>query len=59
MLIQKHFNGFQIYTLIDFLNKKEDNEMTRIYYDLIDRKDKIMNKMRMVSKSQKQENYNI
>ena len=55
----ENFSGFKIYNLISSLRNKEDNEMTRIYYDLVDRKNKIMDKMRMVSVQQKQESYNV
>lgn len=48
-LIQEFYDNFKemkIYGLLSALKKKEDNEMTRIYYDLIERRDKVLENMR-------------
>jgi hypothetical protein len=45
-IFYENFNGFKIYRLIDSLKKNEDTEQTRIYYDLLDRKNAILDKMR-------------
>ena len=42
----KNFSGMKIYSLYSSLKKNEDNEMTRIYYELINRRDIIMTRMR-------------
>ena len=42
----EHFKEMKIYKLLSSLKKNEDNEMTRIYYDLIDRRDKVLENMR-------------
>lgn len=42
----EHFKEMKIYKLLSALKKKEDNEMTRIYYDLLDRRDKVLENMR-------------
>ena len=38
----KNFSGVKIYTLLDSLSKGEDTPATRVYYDLIDRKNQIL-----------------
>jgi hypothetical protein len=48
-LIIEFYNNFKemrIYKLLSALNNNEDNEMTRIYYDLLDRRDKVLENMR-------------
>jgi hypothetical protein len=42
----EHFKEMKIYKLLSALKKNEDNEMTRIYYDLIERRDKVLENMR-------------
>ena len=42
----EHFKEMKIYKLLSALKKNEDNEMTRIYYDLLDRRDKVLENMR-------------
>ena len=39
------FSGFRIYSLQDSLSKHEDTPATRVYYDLIDRKNRVMMNM--------------
>ena len=39
------FNGFKIYSLYDSLSKHEDTPATRVYYDLVDRKNRVMMNM--------------
>ena len=45
-IFNEHFQGFRYYGLIDSLKKKEDNEQTRVYYDLMAKRDEILDKMR-------------
>ena len=42
----EHFKEMKIYKLLSALKKNEDNEMTRIYYDLLARRDKVLENMR-------------
>lgn len=42
----KNFKEMKIYKLLSSLKNNEDNEMTRIYYDLLDRRDKVLENMR-------------
>lgn len=41
----EHFSGFGIYNLLDDMRNKKDTERTRIYYDLVRKKDEILDKM--------------
>ena len=43
----EHFNGFKVYSLAYDLQAKKDTPSTRIYYDLVDKRDKILDKMRL------------
>ena len=52
----EHFSGFKYYSLIDSLRKKEDNEQTRIYKDIIRRRNEILDKMRKYSMLQENVN---
>ena len=45
-VFNEHFSGMKIYSLLRSMKDNEDNEMTRIYYDLIDKRDHILEKMR-------------
>ena len=47
----ENFSGFKIYALYDALEKNEDNELTKVYYDLIEKRDKILGNMRDYSVS--------
>ena len=51
----KHFGGTKIYNLYKALDKKEDNEQTRVYYDLCEKRDKILDKMRLHNANNKTE----
>ena len=42
----EHFQGFKVYSLMQSLKNKEDTQQTRIYYDLVEKRDKILEKMR-------------
>lgn len=42
----KNFDGFKFYSLMQSIQNKEDNEQTRIYFDLIQKRDEILDKMR-------------
>lgn len=41
-----NFSGFRIYNLLSDLSSGKDTEQTRVYYDLVDRKNRIMENMR-------------
>lgn len=41
----ENFSGFKIYNLMSSLSNKEDNEMTRVFYELNDKRDVILEKM--------------
>lgn len=41
----EHFAGFGFYGLLDDLDKKKDTERTKIYYELINRRNEILEKM--------------
>ena len=43
----ENFSGFKIYSLWNALKSKKDTESTRVYYDLIDQRDRILDKMRL------------
>jgi len=53
----ENFSGFKIYNLLSDLKDNKDTEQTRIYNDLVARKDKIMEKMRTHQANKKEENY--
>ncbi len=55
----KNFSGFKIYNLLDDLKSNKDTELTKVYYDLVNKKNKIMDKMRMTSASKKEETDNL
>ena len=46
----KNFEGMKIYSLRGSLKKKEDNEMTRIYFEIIEKRNEILEKMRNYKK---------
>lgn len=48
-IYNEHFAGFKKYTLIDSLKKNEDTKQTRLYYELLEKRDKILDKMRKYS----------
>lgn len=52
-----NFSGFKIYSLLADLKANKDTEQTRIYHDLVDRKNIIMEKMRKFKKMQNEESY--
>jgi len=54
-----NFSGFKIYHVLDDIKESKDTELTRIYYDLVNRKNKIMDKMRMTSASKKESDNNL
>lgn len=41
----EHFGGFGIYNLLNDIRNKKDTERTRIYYDLVRKRDEILDKM--------------
>lgn len=41
----EYFSGLKYYSLLKDLKEKKDNENTRIYFDLLERKNKILSKM--------------
>ena len=49
----EHFKEMKIYKLLSALKKNEDNEMTRIYYDLLARRDKVLENMRTYKQEHK------
>lgn len=49
------FGGMKIYNLITSLSKKEDNDMTRVYYELCDKRDAILERMRKNYENRKEE----
>ena len=49
------FSGMKIYNLITSLSKKEDNDMTRVYYELCDKRDAILERMRKNYENHKEE----
>lgn len=49
----ENFSGFKIYSLRGALKKNEDNEMTRIYYEIIEKRDQILENMRNYSNEKK------
>lgn len=51
-----NFSGFKIYNLLSDLSSGKDTEQTRIYYELVDRKNHIMENMRKFQMT-KQTNY--
>lgn len=53
----ENFSGFKIYNLLSDLKDNKDTEQTRIYNDLVARKDKILEKMRTHQANKKEENY--
>ncbi len=55
----ENFGGMKIYKLQGKLEAKTDDEMTRIYYELLDRKNEILEKMRAVKNANKGENLSI
>ncbi len=55
----ENFGGMKIYKLQGKLEAKTDDEMTRIYYKLLDRKNEILEKMRAVKNANKGENLSI
>ena len=46
----ENFKEMKIYSLRRALNNNEDNEMTRIYYEIIEKRDEILEKMRNYKK---------
>ncbi len=42
----ENFNGFAFYSLCESIKNKEDNEKTRIFYDIVRRRNEILDKMR-------------
>lgn len=57
----ENFSGFKIYGLLDSLKNGEDTDATRVYYDLVGRKNQIMSNMdvyknRSVEKKQTMKN---
>ena len=54
-----NFSGFKIYQVLGDIKENKDTELTRIYYDLVNRKNKIMDKMRMRSASKKEQTDNL
>ena len=52
----ENFSGFRIYGLIDSLKNHEDTDATRVYYDLVDRKNQIMANMDTYENSHVTEN---
>ena len=42
----KNVSGFKFFSMVDSVKKGEDNELTRYYYSVVERRDNIMNNMR-------------
>lgn len=55
----ENFGGMKIYALQGKLEAKTDDETTRIYYELLDRKNEILEKMRAFKNAKKGENLSI
>lgn len=55
----ENFGGWKFYSLMRSLENKEDNQMTQIYYDLMNRKEQILEKMRTVKENKTGKNLNI
>lgn len=52
------FGGMKIYNLLNSLHNNEDNELTRTYNELIEKRDLILEKMKNYKKKQEIDNYN-
>lgn len=52
-----NFSGFKIYSLLADLKDNKDTEQTRIYHDLVDRKNIIMEKMHKFKEKQNESSY--
>lgn len=44
-VFQDNFSGFKIYNLLDDLREKRETERTKVYYEIIERRDEILRKM--------------
>lgn len=55
----ENFGGLKLLSLINSLENKEDNQMTQIYYDLLNRKEQILEKMRTVKENKTEKNLSI
>ena len=55
----ENFGGLKLLSLINSLKNKEDNQMTQIYYDLLNRKEHILEKMRTVKENKTEKNLSI
>ena len=54
----EHFGGMKIYGLYDSLKENKDDENTRVYYEICDKRDEILRRMREHSMSRKEEMVN-
>lgn len=55
----ENFSGMKYYSLLSSLKEKKENKMTQIYYELLDRKEKILENMRTVRDLKSKENLSI
>lgn len=51
-VFQENFSGFKIYGLLEAIRNNENNEQTRLYYELIRQRDEILEDMRRYSLNQ-------
>lgn len=56
-IYNENFSGFKIYNLLSDLREKKDTELTKVYYDLVDKKNNIMENMRRHQALSKEDYY--
>ena len=54
-IFYEHFDGFKYYDLAQAIQNNEDTPQTRIYFDIMDKRDKILEKMRKYSMTHEDE----
>ena len=53
----ENFAGLKYYRLLDELHNNKDTELTRVYHELLNRKEEVLEKMRMYKETHKKNNY--
>lgn len=56
-IFYENFGGLKYYKLIDELHDGKDTERTRVYHEILARKEKVLEKMRMYKEEHKKNNY--
>ncbi len=51
----ENFSGFRYLSLVSDLNNKKETERTRIYHDIVEKRDKILEQMRLYSMQEEKE----